>query len=117
MLGAQVAATPACSLPAAAGLNVRPRGRCSSAVPPPQRRLAVVVRAKGKADPPDVPKARDQRQGGREWLQSLLSRFGPVKEKASNTTVLDFEKPLVELDNRIKEVRGAWRALGGTTTR
>ena len=62
--------------------------------------------AKGKAgDPPDVPKARDQRAGGREWLQSILSRFGPVKERASNTTVLDFEKPLVELDNRIKEVR------------
>jgi acetyl-CoA carboxylase carboxyl transferase subunit alpha len=57
------------------------------------------------AEPPDVPKSRDGRQGGREWLQSILSRFGPVREKASNTTVLDFEKPLVELDNRIKEVR------------
>jgi len=74
-------------------------------------RLSVVAQAgKGKAgaDPPDVPKPREGgvRQGGREWLQSILSRFGPVKEKASNTTVLDFEKPLVELDNRIKEVRG-----------
>ena len=57
------------------------------------------------AEPPDVPKRRDGRQGGREWLQSILSRFGPIREKASNTTVLDFEKPLVELDNRIKEVR------------
>lgn len=38
-------------------------------------------------------------------LRSIAAcRFGPVKEKASNTTVLDFEKPLVELDNRIKEV-------------
>ena len=43
-------------------------------------------------------------KGGREWLQTLLSRFGPMTERASNTTVLDFEKPLVELDNRIKEV-------------
>lgn len=34
----------------------------------------------------------------------MLSRFGPVAEKAENTAVLDFEKPLVELDNRIKEV-------------
>jgi acetyl-CoA carboxylase carboxyl transferase subunit alpha len=75
------------------------------------------VQAKGKAgDPPDVPKPRDQRQGGREWLQSILSRFGPVKEKASNTTVLDFEKPLVELDNRIKEVRGRQGASESPTT-
>jgi hypothetical protein len=65
----------------------------------------VTAQAMGKADPPDVPKPRGQPQGGREWLQSILSRFGPVREKASNTTVLDFEKPLVELDNRIKEVR------------
>ena len=43
-------------------------------------------------------------KGGREWLQTLLSRFGPMTERASNTAVLDFEKPLVELDNRIKEV-------------
>jgi acetyl-CoA carboxylase carboxyl transferase subunit alpha len=62
------------------------------------------VAARAGADPPDVPK-RDGRQGGREWLQSILSRFGPIQEKSSNTTVLDFEKPLVELDNRIKEVR------------
>lgn len=89
----------------ASTLNARPQ-RCSPAsLAPPARRLGVVVQAKGKATPPDVPKPRG-RQGGREWLQSILSRFGPVKEKASNTTVLDFEKPLVELDNRIKEVRG-----------
>jgi acetyl-CoA carboxylase carboxyl transferase subunit alpha len=54
------------------------------------------------ANPPDVPV---EGGSGREWFQSILSRFGPVREKASNTTVLDFEKPLVELDNRIKEVR------------
>ena len=38
-------------------------------------------------------------------MQTMLSRFGPIAEKAENTAVLDFEKPLVELDNRIKEVR------------
>lgn len=84
-------------------------------------RLSVVAQAgKGMAaDPPDVPKPREGgvRQGGREWLQSILSRFGPVKEKASNTTVLDFEKPLVELDNRIKEVRGRTTTGGGAPPR
>jgi hypothetical protein len=69
---------------------------------PQRRRLAVGVQA--MATPPDVPKAEGVHSGGREWLQSILSRFGPVRERASNTTVLDFEKPLVELDNRIKEV-------------
>ena len=58
---------------------------------------------KGSADPPDIPK-EENRRGGREWLQQLLSKFGPITEKAENTHVLDFEKPLVELDNRIKEV-------------
>lgn len=43
-------------------------------------------------------------QVGREWLTTILSRFGPVKEKAANTTTLEFEKPLLELDKRIKEV-------------
>lgn len=44
---------------------------------------------------------------GLDWLQTILSRFGPVgtKEKESKVFTLDFEKPLVELDNRIKEVR------------
>lgn len=95
-------ASRAGALGSASALN----GRANPAPKPIARRPRVAVRAK-KADPPDVPKARDQRVGGGEWLQSILSRFGPVKEKASNTTVLDFEKPLVELDNRIKEVRPA----------
>lgn len=77
-----------------------------------QQRGVVAMAKEGKArsEPPDVPKPRDQPRGGKEWLQSILSRFGPVKERAANTTVLDFEKPLVELDNRIKEVGrpGAW---------
>jgi len=54
--------------------------------------------------PPDTPR-EVRKGGGREWIQSLLAKFGPVQEKASNITVLDFEKPLVELDNRINEVR------------
>ena len=67
----------------------------------PARQIAVQAN-KGAPDPPDTPK--QERRGGREWLQTMLSRFGPVAEKAENTAVLDFEKPLVELDNRIKEV-------------
>lgn len=65
----------------------------------------VVQAQKGQPDPPDAP--REERRGGREWLQTLLSRFGPITQKAENTAVLDFEKPLVELDNRIKEVKRA----------
>lgn len=41
---------------------------------------------------------------GREWLETILSRFGPATDRAQNITTLDFEKPLSELDKRIKEV-------------
>ena len=73
-------------------------GRC----PVRQITLRAAQAAKGAPDPPDTPK--QERRGGREWMQTMLSRFGPIAEKAENTAVLDFEKPLVELDNRIKEV-------------
>lgn len=43
-------------------------------------------------------------QVGKEWLETILSRFGPATDKAQNITTLDFEKPLLELDRRIKEV-------------
>lgn len=85
--------------------NLPPRHRCGPLL---RRGEACSVRAQAKSkktnpDPPDTPKV-DNRRGGREWLQQLLSKFGPITEKAMNTHVLDFEKPLVELDNRIKEV-------------
>ena len=41
------------------------------------------------------------------WLQDLVAKFGPVTERADNTTVLDFERPLAELDSRIREVRSS----------
>jgi hypothetical protein len=47
---------------------------------------------------------KDTRPVGREWLESILSRFGPATDRAQNITTLDFEKPLLELDKRIKEV-------------
>ena len=63
----------------------------------------LIVRArKDQPGPPDIPK--EERRGNVEWLQSVLRRFGPMTEKPQNTTILDFEKPLVELDNRIREV-------------
>ncbi|KAI8471990.1 MAG: acetyl-CoA carboxylase [Monoraphidium minutum] len=43
--------------------------------------------------------------GGKAWLSSILSRFGPATDRAQNITTLEFEKPLLELDKRIKEVR------------
>ena len=59
--------------------------------------------------PPDAPRKVIQEEiiaEGREWLETILSRFGPIKERASTVTTLDFEKPLLELDKRIKEVTG-----------
>ncbi|KAJ9533758.1 hypothetical protein QJQ45_026786 [Haematococcus lacustris] len=57
-----------------------------------------------KVTPPDAPKGEIVAQG-REWLETILSRFGPIKDRAQTVTTLDFEKPLLELDKRIKEVR------------
>ncbi len=73
---------------------------CRQASRCPARQIAVQAK-KGVPDPPDTPK--QERRGGREWMQTMLARFGPLAEKPENTAVLDFEKPLVELDNRIKE--------------
>jgi acetyl-CoA carboxylase carboxyl transferase subunit alpha len=71
--------------------------------PTPVTRRSAVSAFNSNPGPPDAPKA----QGSREWLETMLSRFGPVREnKAQSTAVLDFEKPLLELDKRIREVRG-----------
>lgn len=77
-------------------LRAQPCRQASS----PARQIAVQAK-KGVPDPPDTPK--QERRGGREWMQTMLARFGPLAQKPENTAVLDFEKPLVELDNRIKE--------------
>lgn len=45
-------------------------------------------------------------QQGKEWLESILARFGPTTDRAQNVATLEFEKPLVELDKRIMEVGG-----------
>lgn len=70
---------------------------------PSRRSSSVVVRV----NPPDAPSPKGAKgaiEEGREWLGTILSRFGPVRDRASTVTTLDFEKPLLELDKRIKEV-------------
>lgn len=54
-------------------------------------------------NPPDAPK--EIIQEGKEWIETILSRFGPIRNRAQTVTTLDFEKPLLELDKRITEVR------------
>ena len=111
----QSSSSPACSSSGCestpvGGLRTRQRyqlrNRCGGSLlrQSPSQRSALYCAAQ-KRDPPDAPKEEFQRRGGREWLQTLLSRFGPLTDKAPNRLVLDFEKPLVELDNRIKEVK------------
>jgi acetyl-CoA carboxylase carboxyl transferase subunit alpha len=63
-----------------------------------------------KVTPPDAPKGEIVAQG-REWLETILSRFGPIRDRAQTVTTLDFEKPLLELDKRIKEVGHNWPSL------
>lgn len=71
-----------------------------------RRRGRVCAERKRQSPFADVPKEKRRGGGGREWFQQLLSKFGPMTDRSPNTFVLDFEKPLVELDNRIKEVGG-----------
>jgi len=83
-----------CALPRASPAAAAPVARRAE-----RRAASLIVRS----TPPDVPK--EDRAGGREWLDTFLARFGPVRDKAMQPTTLDFEKPLLELDKRIKEVR------------
>jgi hypothetical protein len=70
------------------------------------------VGAFGRAASSDEPSTR---AFGGPFLESLLSRFGPTTDRAPNLTTLDFEKPLLELDKRIKEVRSECRVARGRT--
>ena len=72
----------------------------ASTAPRAPRSATVSVRAQNAAQNA----ASTMASRGQEWLSTILSRFGPARERASNVTTLDFEKPLVELDSRIKEV-------------
>ena len=68
------------------------------------RRYGGVVSQAGTAGSLDSADRPRNRKPGNSWLAEVISRFNPMKEKATNTYTLDFERPLVELDNRIKEV-------------
>lgn len=86
-----------------ASLAQRSRAKVNCARAPVRQRRNFVSAALSKnPTPPDAPQ---DRKGGREWLETILSRFGPVKDRAQTPTTLEFEKPLLELDKRIKEVR------------
>lgn len=82
------------------GLGQRAGSRCvqrsSNRASTRNVRVQSVFSAKGAA--------QEARVVGREWLETILSRFGPATDRATNITTLDFEKPLLELDKRIKEV-------------
>jgi hypothetical protein len=79
------------------------RATCSPRVQRTAARSPVVRAFNNSRLPPDTPK-EELPARGREWLATILSRFGPVKDKAQNTATLEFEKPLLELDKRIREV-------------
>ena len=78
--------------------QARARGALRANGPAPRAR-AVPVRASKEASGPGSMARR-----GQEWLSTILSRFGPATDRAQNVTTLDFEKPLLQLDQRIKEV-------------
>lgn len=81
------------------GLGQRAGSRCPK--PSTDRASARNVRVQSVFNAKGAEQAKLQ---GREWLETILSRFGPTTDRAQNITTLDFEKPLLELDKRIKEV-------------
>lgn len=82
----------------ASGLGQRAGSRCPTACTSRASSRNVRVQSVFSA------KGEQARLVGREWLETILSRFGPTTDRAQNITTLDFEKPLLELDKRIKEV-------------
>jgi hypothetical protein len=66
-------------------------------------RRSVVVRAEVQ----EASEASDAaaHKSASEWYSHMKAEFGPVSSAPPTTAVLDFEKPLVELDRRIREVR------------
>lgn len=63
------------------------------------RHAHLVVRAEAESDEP-------AHKTGDAWFKHMKSEFDPVSSAPPATAVLDFEKPLVELDRRIREVCG-----------
>jgi len=88
------------------GQRVRVSSASGVAVRPVQRARCTVVKARGENKAGEAASALGTR--GKEWLATILSRFGPTTDRATNITTLEFEKPLLELDKRIKEVSAVW---------
>jgi hypothetical protein len=66
-------------------------------------RTVVAARAEA-AEVSEAPDAAAHKSAS-EWYAHMKAEFGPVSSAPPTTAVLDFEKPLVELDRRIREVR------------
>jgi hypothetical protein len=73
----------------------------------PARQIAVQAK-KGVPDPPDTPK--QERRGGREWMQTMLARFGPIPalqvRKVAEDNGVDVSEQIKELEGRAAQVRG-----------
>jgi len=69
------------------------------------RSVNVCVKASKAPAAPEIVKEKEEKSVGREWLSTFLTNFGPVKDRSKSVATLDFEKPLTELEKRIKEVR------------
>mmetsp|Transcript_22619 Transcript_22619/g.70223 ORF Transcript_22619/g.70223 Transcript_22619/m.70223 type:complete len:358 (-) Transcript_22619:33-1106(-) len=69
------------------------------------RKGKLAVRAMSDVPPPPDTPADKKAKGKPEWFSSFVKRFNPIADKPEKPAVLDFEKPLVELDTRINEVR------------
>lgn len=72
-------------------------------VQPPQ------AAAKGQAEVRAPPKYRASTV---PFTQQLKDEFGPLKGRAKKVAILDFERPLIELDKKIAEVRD-WECGSG----
>lgn len=91
------------------------RTTTTTARPPAALRAAAAPRARTVSVRASQPKdaAANMASRGKEWIATILSRFGPTRERAQNVSTLDFEKPLVQLDQRIREVSIPEGAAGG----
>lgn len=74
-------------------------GRARNAHVP--RPTTVASAASEAAEASEAPAHKD----ASEWYAHMKAEFDPISSAPPTTAVLDFEKPLVELDRRIREVR------------
>ena len=86
------------TMPCKSGLRAHPFS-CSAA----GRRRAAAVRQDLQCAPRSTAACAEGRRA--EYYEVTRQEFGPITKAPDNPVVLDFEKPLVELDQRIHEAR------------